>query len=75
MGPIKALLMSPFVGQQMGMMIAKMDGNDLAVLADLMERGQLASAIDRHYPLSEVADAIRYSEEGHARGKIIIDLE
>lgn len=75
MGPIKALLMSPFVDQEMGMMIARMDGDDLAELAALMERGELASAIDRRYPLSEVADAIRYSEEGHARGKIIIDLE
>lgn len=75
MGPIKALLMSPFVDQKMGMMIATMDGDDLAELADLMERGELSSAIDRHYPLHEVADAIRYSEEGHARGKIIIDLE
>jgi NADPH:quinone reductase-like Zn-dependent oxidoreductase len=74
-GPIKALLMSPFVDQEMGMMIATMDGDDLAALADLMERGQLTSAIDRRYPLSEVADAIRYSEEGRARGKIIIDLE
>ena len=75
MGPIKALLMSPFVDQEMGMMIATMDGDDLAELGALMERGALSSAVDRHYPLSEVADAIRYSEQGHARGKIIIDLE
>jgi NADPH:quinone reductase-like Zn-dependent oxidoreductase len=75
MGPIKALLMSPFVDQEMSMMIATMDGDDLATLADLMERGELTSAIDRRFSLSEVADAIRYSEEGHARGKIIIDLE
>jgi NADPH:quinone reductase-like Zn-dependent oxidoreductase len=74
-GPIKALLMSPFVDQEMGMMIATMDGDDLAELGALMERGELSSAVDRHYPLSEVADAIRYSEQGHARGKIIIDLE
>lgn len=75
MGPLKAMVYSPFVDQHMGMMIATMDGTDLAELATLMERGELASKIDRRYPLSDVADAIRYSEEGRARGKIIIDLE
>jgi NADPH:quinone reductase-like Zn-dependent oxidoreductase len=75
LGPLKAMLYSPFVDQEMGMMIATMNGDDLAELAALMERGALTSKIDRRYPLSDVADAIRYSEEGHARGKIIIDLE
>ncbi|MEJ2129738.1 MAG: NAD(P)-dependent alcohol dehydrogenase [Woeseiaceae bacterium] len=73
--PLKAMFVNPFVDQQMGMMIATMEGEDLAVLADLMERGELVSRIDRRYSLDETADAIRYSEEGHARGKIIIDLE
>jgi NADPH:quinone reductase-like Zn-dependent oxidoreductase len=73
--PLKAMLMSPFIDQEMGMMIATIDGDDLAILAGLMERGELTSAIDRRYPLSEVAEAIRYSEQGRARGKIIISLE
>jgi NADPH:quinone reductase-like Zn-dependent oxidoreductase len=59
----------------MGLMIAHIDGDDLAELAKLMERGELSVVIDRRYSLSEVPDAIRYSEEGHARGKIIISLE
>jgi NADPH:quinone reductase-like Zn-dependent oxidoreductase len=75
MGPIKAMLMNPFVDQEMGLMIAHIDGDDLAELAKLMERGELSVVIDRRYSLSEVPDAIRYSEEGHARGKIIISLE
>ena len=75
MGPIKAMIMNPFVDQEMGMMIAHIDGDDLAELANLMERGELSVVIDRRYSLSEVPDAIRYSEEGHARGKIIISLE
>ena len=75
MGPIKAMIMNPFVDQEMGMMIARIDGDDLAELANLMERGELGVVIDRRYSLSEVPDAIRYSEEGHARGKIIISLE
>ena len=73
--PLKAMLMNPFVDQNMGMMIATMDGEDLAFLAELMGRGELTSQIDRRFSLSETADAIRYSEQGHARGKIIISLE
>jgi NADPH:quinone reductase-like Zn-dependent oxidoreductase len=75
MAPLKAMMMNPFVDQEMGLMIAHIDGDDLAELAKLMERGELSVVIDRRYSLSEVPDAIRYSEEGHARGKIIISLE
>jgi len=75
MNPIKAAIMSPFVDQEFGMMIARMDNEDLNILGELMQSGKVTSVIDRRYRLSEVADAIRYSEEGHARGKIIIELE
>ena len=75
MNPIKAAIMSPFVDQEFGMMIARMDDEDLSILGELMQSGKVTSVIDRRYRLSDVADAIRYSEEGHARGKIIIDLE
>lgn len=74
MGPIKAFLLSPFVKQDFGMMLAKFNQDDLAMLADLMRDGKLVPVIDTSYPLSEVPAAIRYSEEGHARGKIIIEL-
>jgi NADPH:quinone reductase-like Zn-dependent oxidoreductase len=75
MGPVKAFMLSPFVGQEFIFLLAKMREDDLAVLADLMQTGQVTPVIDRLYRLSEVPDAIRYSEEGHARGKIIINLE
>jgi NADPH:quinone reductase-like Zn-dependent oxidoreductase len=75
MGPVKAFMLSPFVGQEFIFLLAKMREDDLAVLADLMQTGQVTPVIDRRYRLSEVPDAIRYSEEGHARGKIIINLE
>jgi NADPH:quinone reductase-like Zn-dependent oxidoreductase len=75
MGPIKALILSPFVGQEFGMMLAQLRKDDLAVLADLMQAGKVTPVIDRVYRLSEVPAAIRYSEEGHARGKIIIDTQ
>lgn len=73
-GPIKAFLLSPMVDQDFGMMLAEFRQDDLAFLADLMQSGKLTPVIDKHYPLSEAPAAIRYSEEGHARGKIIIDL-
>ncbi len=47
---------------------------DLASIKELLEAGKVVPVIDRHYPLSEVADAIRYLEEGHARGKVIITV-
>ncbi|MEE8426909.1 MAG: NAD(P)-dependent alcohol dehydrogenase [Woeseiaceae bacterium] len=75
MNPIKALLFSPFVEQEFVMILAKLRKDDLAILGDLMQAGKVTPVIDRRYRLSEVPAAIRYSEEGHARGKIVIDLE
>ena len=75
MNPIKALVFSPFVGQEFVMILAKLRKDDLAILSDLMQAGKVTPVIDRRYRLSEVPEAIRYSEEGHARGKIVIDLE
>ena len=48
---------------------------DLLFLKELAEAGRLKAIIDRRYPLAQVPDAIRYSEEGRARGKIIIDVD
>ena len=75
MGPIKALLLSPFVGQEMVLLLARMGKDDLATLGDLMRENKLTPVIDSRYTLSEVPAAIRHSEEGHARGKIIINIE
>ena len=75
MGPLKAMMLSPFVGQEFGMILARLDGDDLATLGKMMETGKLVSEIDRSYRLSEVPDALRYSESGRARGKIIVKLD
>ncbi|MDH3374157.1 MAG: zinc-binding dehydrogenase, partial [Gammaproteobacteria bacterium] len=72
--PIKAFVLSPFVDQELGMMLAQFSQEDLTILGDLMQSGKVTPVIDRRYPLSEVPAAIRYSEEGHARGKIIINV-
>jgi NADPH:quinone reductase-like Zn-dependent oxidoreductase len=70
-----AMVFSKFVNQQMGMMMADANGKDLTVLADMMQTGKLKPVIDRTYKLDQVPDAIRYLEEGHARGKVIIAVE
>ena len=75
MSPVRALLLSPFVGQDFVMVLAKMSKEDLAILGDLMQAGKVIPVIDRRYRLSEIPAAIRYSEEGHARGKIVINVE
>jgi NADPH:quinone reductase-like Zn-dependent oxidoreductase len=73
--PIKAMLLSPFVSQEMGMMMADANKKDLTILGDLMQAGKVKPVIDRTYKLSEVSAAIAYLEEGHARGKVVITLE
>jgi len=72
---IKTLIMSPFISQQMGMMLADANHNDLTLLADMMQSGKVKPVIDRTYKLSEVPAAIAYLEEGHARGKVVITVE
>ena len=72
---IKDPVLSPFVDQEIVTMLAHSSGAELTALAKLMESGDLVSVIDRAYPLSEVPAAIAYSEEGHARGKIVIEME
>jgi NADPH:quinone reductase-like Zn-dependent oxidoreductase len=48
---------------------------DLVFIKELLEAGKVVPVIDRRYPLSELAEAIRYLEEGHARGKVVITVE
>jgi NADPH:quinone reductase-like Zn-dependent oxidoreductase len=70
--PLKAIVFSLFVSQKFGMFIARGNAADMATIGDLMATGKVKAVIDRRYGLSDVADAIRYLEEGHARGKIVI---
>ena len=71
---IRALALSPFVGQKLGTFVASENAADLIALRELVEAGKLAPAVDRTYPLSEVPAAIRHMLDGHARGKIVISL-
>ena len=54
--------------------IAKITKEDLAVMQELLDSGQVKSVIDRTYPLSDVRQALRYLGEGHARGKVVITM-
>jgi NADPH:quinone reductase-like Zn-dependent oxidoreductase len=71
---IRALMLSRFVGQKLGTFISKENHEDLLVLKELIESGKLTPVIDRTYPLAEVPEAMRYLEEGHARGKVVITV-
>jgi NADPH:quinone reductase-like Zn-dependent oxidoreductase len=72
---IHTLILSPFINQKMGMMMADANQKDLTILGDMMQSGKLKPVIDRTYKLDQLPDAIRYLEEGHARGKVIIAVE
>ena len=54
--------------------VAKINRDDLRLVAELLEAGKVRSVNDRRVPLSEAADALRYLGEGHARGKVIITV-
>jgi NADPH:quinone reductase-like Zn-dependent oxidoreductase len=72
--PVKMLLAAPVVSQKMTFFMAEQRKDDLAALRELLETGQVTPVIDRTYPLSEVPEAIRYLETGHARGKVVITI-
>jgi NADPH:quinone reductase-like Zn-dependent oxidoreductase len=70
-----ATVLTRFVSQDMGMLLAKLNKEDLSILRDLMQAGKVTPVIDRTYTLSQVPEAIRYLEAGHARGKVVIAVE
>jgi NADPH:quinone reductase-like Zn-dependent oxidoreductase len=73
-GLLRAPLVSLFVGQRLRALPTKIEQEDLLALTELIEAGTLTPVIDRTYPLIEAPDAIRYLEEGHAAGKVVITI-
>jgi NADPH:quinone reductase-like Zn-dependent oxidoreductase len=69
---LRALALSPFVSQKLGTFVASENHEDMLVLKELIESGKLTPVIGRTYPLSDVPEAIRHLEEGHAKGKVVI---
>ena len=71
---LRAPMLSLFVSQTLRPLISKERRNDLVVLTELIEAGKVTPIIDGTHPLSEVPEAIRYLERGHARGKVVITV-
>jgi NADPH:quinone reductase-like Zn-dependent oxidoreductase len=71
----KAFLLSLFVRQQERPFVSASNQDDLITLKELVEAGRVTPVIDRTYPLRETAEAFRYIDQGHARGKVIIVTE
>ena len=80
LGPIlQALLLGRLLSmigrKKMTFFIAKINQKDLLFLKDLLETGKVAPVIDRRYPLSDAAEALRYLAEGHAQGKVVLTTQ
>src|SRR6266403_2197930 len=72
LGELNGYLRSRFVSQKFIAYIAQFNKADMTILADLLQSGKMPPVIDRTYKLTEMADALRYLEQGHARGKVVV---
>src|SRR5438067_12026731 len=73
-GVMKMLALKRFVTQEMTMMLAEMNRKDLTLLEDLIQTATVKVVIDRTYTFSQFPEAMRYLEEGHARGKVVVTV-
>jgi NADPH:quinone reductase-like Zn-dependent oxidoreductase len=71
---LHAAVTAPFVTQKLPGFLAKVNTADLSFLADLIQAGKVVPVLDRSYALKETASAIRYLEQGHARGKVVLTV-
>jgi NADPH:quinone reductase-like Zn-dependent oxidoreductase len=69
---LRALALSPFVGQRLVPLVLKESGANLAALTELIEAGRVRPVLDRTFPLAEAPDAIRHVKGGHATGKVVL---
>jgi NADPH:quinone reductase-like Zn-dependent oxidoreductase len=72
---IAALVLSRLVSQKLVMVLARPNKRDLTIMHELLKAGKVTPVIDKRYSLGEVPEAIRYLEEKHARGKVVVTLE
>jgi NADPH:quinone reductase-like Zn-dependent oxidoreductase len=71
---VNARALSPFVSQRLLSLTVSPSKEDLQSLKKLIEAGEVSPVVDRRYSLADVPEAIAYLEEGHARGKVVIDV-
>jgi NADPH:quinone reductase-like Zn-dependent oxidoreductase len=71
---VQARVLSRFVDQRLGFLVARLVSEDLIVIGELMATGKLKPVIDSRYMLGEAARAVEHLEEGHARGKVVITI-
>ncbi len=74
LGFVKTTIVAKFASQKLVPVMASLSASDLTTLADLLQSGKLKPVIDRRYTLDQVADAIRYQESFHARGKVVVTV-
>ena len=74
----QAILLGPWISmagrKKLCILTLRINQKDLIIMKELIEAGKVKPVIDRRYPLSEIAEALRYYEEGHARGKVVITV-
>jgi NADPH:quinone reductase-like Zn-dependent oxidoreductase len=74
----EAFLLGPLLSRigrkKMGFFLANVNQRDLSFLKELLEATKIVSVIDKRYPLSDAADALRYLAEGHAQGKVVLTV-
>src|SRR3989440_490931 len=75
LGELNGYLRSRFVSQKFIAYIAQFNKADMSILAGLLQTGKITPVIDRTFTFNDTADGLRYLETGHARGKIVINLE
>ena len=71
---LRAILLSPFVGQRLATFICSENRADLITLAGLVESGQVTAVIDKTFPLRDAPAALEYMQRGHVRGKVVVDV-
>ncbi len=71
----RAMMLSPFVGQKLRSLLNSENAADLHALTELIEAGKVIPVIDRSYPLSDAPAAVQSMQDGHVRGKVVINIE
>ena len=71
---LKAFVLAPFARRLAGMYLASPNAEDLLFLKNLIEAGKVRPVVDRAFPLDETPEAVRFLEESHAQGKVVITV-